>query len=112
MSSIVHSETKIGTRRLNGGPSLFWVFGKKNLVNISIPSLFSKHMATYFILHKGNTVSTYCDGFDRTHVFKTFLERAVFHKTYGFDAALRQILKPWCFSPINFPVLGLLLLVR
>lgn len=89
-----------------GGLPYFGCLKKKKLVNISIPSLFSKYKAAYFILNKGNIVPTYYDGYDRTHVFTTFLERAVFHKPHG------QILKSWCFSPITFPVLVLLLLVR
>lgn len=60
-------------------------------------------MAAYFILYKGNTVPTYYDGFDSTHVFKTLLDRAVFHKPYSLDAALRHILKPHCFLPTAFP---------
>lgn len=92
VSTICKSETARDTKEIKWGLSLFFWVCKTTTFTAAIfqcgYQLFVLRRRLLFMLF-----------YDSTQAVQTFNIRPFFHKTYGFEAALRQGLKPLYFSP-------------
>lgn len=85
--------------------NLPYLFILNNVTNTFLPPPFSnmavKSFVWQYILWQ---YTLFMMHFHIAHVIKTFYMWLFFHKSYGFDAALRRSLKLRYFSPTVFPI--------